>query len=165
MPTISQAQSPTEVDAVRELIREYTDWAVTLAEGSLKAPAFERLEEELAGLPGKYAAPNGALLLAMHKGEPAGCAGLRRFDAVTGELKRLYVRPAARGLNIGQRLVEAVLAEARSVGYRRMILDSHVSMTRAHAIYEAAGFRRSAVPDTFPDEIKPFVVFMRMGLE
>ena len=165
MPTIAQAQSPVEIDAVRELIREYTDWAFTLAEGSRKAPTFERLEEELAGLPGKYAPPGGALLLAMRDGTSAGCVGLRRFDAGTGELKRLYVRPAARGLNLGQRLVDAVLAEARRLGYRRIILDSHISMTKAHAIYEASGFRRGAVPDTFPEEMKPFVVFMEMALE
>lgn len=165
MPTIAQAQTPAEVAAVRELIREYTDWASTLDEGDLEAPEFVGIEQELAGLPGKYAPPNGALLFATHNGEPVGCVGLRQFDEFSGEVKRLYVRPSARGLGLGQRLVEAVIAEAYQRGYQRLVLDSHVSMLGSHAIYEAAGFQRMSPPSDFPEAQRPFIVFMEMALE
>ena len=165
MPTISQAQTPAEIASVRELIREYIEWASTLDEGDLDAPEFVGIEQELAGLPGKYASPHGALLFATHEGEPVGCVGLRRFDEFSGEVKRLYVRPSARGLNLGRQLVDAVVAEAHKRGYRRLVLDSHVSMLRSHAIYEAAGFQRVPPPSGFPEAQRRFIVFMEMALE
>jgi GNAT superfamily N-acetyltransferase len=161
---ISQAMTPSEIEAVRELWREYTSWAFTLAPGSDQAPTFRNLEQELATLPGVYAPPTGRLLLAVFGGRPAGTVALKGHDSATGELKRLYVRPGFRGKNIGQHLVASLLAEARACGHRRLILDSHYSMTKAHEIYMAAGFRKVAAPEAFPEELKPIVVFMEMAL-
>ena len=125
-------------------------------------PTFDGFEEELATLPGIYAPPTGRLLLAAVDGRPAGCVALKGHDGGTGELKRLYVRPTFRGQAIGQRLVRALIAEARAAGYRRLVLDSHISMTRAHEIYLAAGFRKVATPADFPETLKPIVVFMEL---
>ena len=161
---ITQAVTEAQLEAVRELIREYTAWAFTLEAGSENAPTFQGLDAELAALPGAYAPPAGRLLLATHEGRPAGCVCFRRTDATTCELKRLYVRPTMRGLNLGSRLVGTLLDEARRSGYRRMILDSHSSMTKAHEVYRAAGFRDVDAPADFPEELKPVVVFMEMDL-
>ncbi|HET9950493.1 MAG TPA: GNAT family N-acetyltransferase [Candidatus Eisenbacteria bacterium] len=164
MLLISQVASPGQIAAAEELLREYTAWAISLEPGSEHAPAFEGLDRELATLPGVYAPPKGRLLLATHEGRPAGCVCLRRHDAETGEVKRLYVRPGFRGLNVGRQLIARLLEEARAAGYRRMVLDSHKSMTAAHALYEAAGFRRVSPPDDVPDRIKEIAVFMECEL-
>jgi len=162
MPTIVQATTPSEIRHAQELMREFTSWAMTLEEGSDEAPTFRGLEEELATLPGIYAPPSGCLLLAMQDGRPAGCVALKPHDPTTGELKRLYVRADFRGKTLGRQLVAALIAEARRFGYRRVILDSHVSMTKAHEIYRAAGFRDVDAPKDFPEAFRPVVVFMEM---
>jgi ribosomal protein S18 acetylase RimI-like enzyme len=68
-------------------------------------------------------------------------------------------------LNIGTALVADLIARARGMGYRRLVLDSHMSMTKAHEIYRAAGFQRVETPPDFPEDLKPVVVFMEMRLE
>lgn len=162
--TISQVKSEPQIVAVQELLREYTAWAITLASDSDQAPTFQALDAELTTLPGVYIPPAGRLLLAMQDGQPAGCVCLKGHDATTCELKRLYVRPTFRGLNIGWQLVNMLVAEARQSGYQRIILDSHASMKKAHAIYQAVGFRVVSTPDDFPEMLKPFVVFMECDL-
>ena len=165
MLAISQVSTPSEIKSVQELLREYTAWAFTLTAGSDQAPTFHGLEQELATLPGIYAPPTGCLLLAKQDGQSAGCIALKGHDATTGELKRLYVRPAFRGRNIGRQLVAALIAEARKFGYQRLILDSHISMTKAHEIYMAAGFRKVNTPSDFPEALKPIAVFMELAIE
>lgn len=162
--TIVQAATPHQIQRVRELIREYTDWAFASTTGSTGAPTFEGLDEELATLPGEFAPPDGRLLLATLDGNPAGCIALRRHGANTGEVKRLYVRPGFRGHAIGEKLVTRVLAEARAAGYRRMVLDSHRTMTRAHDLYRGAGFHDVPAPDDFPEHLKSLAIFMEMDL-
>jgi GNAT superfamily N-acetyltransferase len=163
MLTISQVNSEAEIVAVQELMREYATWAFTLIPGSNEAPTWEGFDEELATLPGIYAPP-GRLLLAMQDGKPAGCVCLKAHDANTSELKRLYVRPIFRGQNIGQQLVKILVKEARQSRYQRIVLDSHASMKKAHAIYLEVGFRLVSAPNDFPEELKPVVVFMECDL-
>ncbi len=165
MVSISQVSAPNEIRDVQELLREYTTWAFTLAAESDQAPTFQGIEEELAALPGTYAPPTGSLLLATLNNQPAGCIALKGHNATTGELKRLYVRSTFRGRKIGRQLVDAVIEKARDMGYQRLILDSHISMKSAHAIYEAAGFRKVETPSDFPEDLKPIVVFMEMNLD
>lgn len=164
MLTISQVKSDAKIVAVQELFREYTAWAFTLAADNNQAPTFQGLEEELATLPGIYIPPAGRLLLAMQDEEPVGCICLKGHDATTCELKRLYVRPKFRGLNIGWQLVNRLVEEARTSGYNRIVLDSHRSMKKAHALYQAVGFKRVSTPDDFPEALKPVVVFMECDI-
>jgi carbonic anhydrase len=100
----------------------------------------------------------------MQDGRPAGCVALKPHDPTTGELKRLYVRSDYRGKNLGRLLVMALIDAARKFGYRRVILDSHVSMTKAHEIYRAAGFRDVNGPEDFPEAFRPVVVFMELNV-
>jgi len=127
------AASVEEIETARELFREY--------EKSLGISlCFQNFAEEVATLPGDYAPPGGRLLLAFVEGRPAGCVALRNIWEGISEMKRLYVRPAFRGMKLGRRLTEAVLDEAKSIGYRAVRLDTLATMKEAQALYLSMGF-------------------------
>ena len=105
---------------------------------------FQNFDQELADLPGEYADPRGALLLAWVDGAVAGCCALRPFDACdyanAAEMKRLYVRQSFRRFGLGRQLAEAVLDAARSAGYHCVLLDTLDDMESARALYTDLGF-------------------------
>ncbi len=165
MLIISQVQSKEEITAAQELLREYiTWWAEVEPDDFAQAPTFVDWEKDIATLPSIFIPPAGRLLLAMQDGQAAGCVSLKSHDLTTAELKRLYVRPAFRGQNIGWQLVNVLIDEARQSGYQRIVLDTHVSMKKAQAIYGAHGFRIVSTPDDIPDTLKPFIVFMEYNI-
>jgi putative acetyltransferase len=130
-------QTPEQLEAVRGIFREY-------AQGLGVDLCFQQFDEELAGLPGDYAAPRGALLMALVDGELAGCCALRPLDTAdypnAAEMKRLYVRRAFRGFGLGRQLAEAILDAARQAGYDSVLLDTLDDMEAARALYEELGF-------------------------
>lgn len=101
---------------------------------------FQDFETELASLPGKYAPPEGALILALVDGQAAGCIALRKIAADVCEMKRLYVRDAFRGLHIGQMLIARIIEEAAKRHYQYLRLDTAPAMKKAQALYQAFGF-------------------------
>ena len=123
--------------AVREIFQQY-------AEGLGIDLRFQQFDAELAGLPGDYAEPRGALLLATVDGELAGCCALRPMDTAdypnTSEMKRLYVRKAFRGFGLGRLLTEAILDAARQAGYASVLLDTLNEMDTARNLYADLGF-------------------------
>jgi putative acetyltransferase len=130
---IAEAGGDEDLATVRALFEEYQrSLGVDLC--------FQNFRAELAGLPGEYVPPGGRLYLARLAGEAVGCAALRRLGTDEGELKRLYVRPQARGQGLGRTLAERVIAAARAAGYRRLRLDTLPSMTEANVLYAALGF-------------------------
>ena len=104
--------------------------------------SFQNFEEELANLPGDYAPPKGRLLLGLWDEEIAGCVALRKINQEGCEMKRLYVRPQFRSLEIGKTLAGKIIEEAKEIGYTGMRLDTVPSMKRARELYETLGFRR-----------------------
>ena len=134
---IGQAESESDIAAVRGLWREYWE--------SFGLPMnFQGFGEELQGLPGLYGtAAGGALLLAIFNEEPAGTIALRRLDARAGEVKRLYLRPEFRGRGLGRRLLEAVMQRGLALGYEMLYADTLPVMTEALSLYQRAGFERT----------------------
>jgi putative acetyltransferase len=131
--TIGAAESMDALEQIRQLFREYQ----ALLQIDL---CFQDFEAELAALPGKYALPEGALLLARVDGQAAGCVALRRIDTDVCEMKRLFVREGYRGLGLGRALVERIIIEARGRGYRMMRLDTLSRMEDALRLYASFGF-------------------------
>jgi len=151
---IAPAASPADLDEARVLLREY------VAEvGDCRC--FAGFEAELAALPGEYAPPGGALLVARAAGRPAGCVALRPIAPGACEMKRLYVRPEFRGTGLGRALAAEVIAAARRAGYGTLLLDTLPAMTEAIALYRSLGFRSRGPYSPSPT---PGAIFFELSL-
>jgi GNAT superfamily N-acetyltransferase len=133
MIELGRADTPEKIEKVREIFLSYArslDFDLS----------FQGFEKELAGLPGDYAPPSGRLLLAAEGDETAGCVALRKIGEGLCEMKRLFVSPEYRGKGVGRRLGEAIIREARELGYKRMRLDTVPAMQPAIELYRSFGF-------------------------
>lgn len=154
MVDIVDASTPSQIQTIRDLFREY--------EAFLQVDlCFQHFEEELAGLPGRYAPPQGALLLAIVAGQAAGCVAMRPLDAVVCEMKRLYVRPAYLGQGIGKKLAMHIIERAKDAGYVRMRLDTLEKLVPALSLYAALGFQ--TCPPYYANPL-PGVVYLERAL-
>lgn len=168
MIRILEPVQPAELDDARALMRAFVAWHrarhvedIDLIERYFDQRAFD---EELAGLPGKYARPQGRLLLAYVDGRPAGCVALRELGDGICEMKRMFVPDAFRGRGVGRALAERIIAEGKEAGYRVMRLDTSRRQSEAMRLYEKAGFRR--IPPYYPlaDDVKDWLVFFELAL-
>ena len=154
MVRLIEASSPQDVELARSLFGEYQRAiGVDLC--------FQSFEEELRMLPGRYAPPRGRLLLALEGDEPVGCGALRPIADGICELKRMWVRPAFRGRGAGRLVAGALLAAARTEGYRAARLDTLETMAAARALYRSMGFRE--IP-AYYDNPLPGVVYMELAM-
>ena len=131
---IREAAFPAQAEVIRLLVREY-------AAGLGVDLCFQGFESELRDLPGRYALPRGRVWLAFARDALIGCVAMRPIDEQDCEMKRLYVRPEARGLGVGRLLVQRLCGCARSVGYRRVCLDTLPTMRAAQSLYASLGFK------------------------
>lgn len=150
-----RATTADQTDLARELFREYSNWLqVDLC--------FQSFGKELAELPGSYAPPNGRLLLAYENDELAGCVGLRKIGEGICEMKRLFLRDRFRGKGLGRKLIEAIISEAKQIGYQRMRLDTlPPKMNDAIALYRSYGFEEIA---PYYNNPVPGAIFMELDL-
>ncbi len=125
-----------DLEDVRILFGEYSRLVA-------EALCFQNFDQELEALPGLYAPPGGVLLIARDGEAAAGCVALRQLDAGSGEMKRMYVRDAYRGSGLGRRLALAVVEEARTRKYGRVVLDTLPKLAPAIALYRDLGFRET----------------------
>ncbi|KAL1891854.1 hypothetical protein Sste5346_007398 [Sporothrix stenoceras] len=163
--TIDYATSQQDLQDIAELFLEYTS-------GLGIDLAYQSFAEELAGLPGKYAAPQGVLLIARStvpeiSGKPIGCVALRPLpvpgEEATGrrcELKRLYVRSDARGTGLGEALARRALDETVTRNYKEVVMDTLESMTPARRLYTKLGFAETTAYYETP--IKETVFYRKM---
>ena len=129
-----EASTPAQIDEIRLLFLEYArslDFNL----------CFQDFDAELATLPGKYALPDGALILALVDGQSAGCIALRKIQDDVCEMKRLYVRDSYRGLKIGRLLIARIIEEAEKRDYQAIRLDTAPDMKAAQSLYASFGFK------------------------
>jgi ribosomal protein S18 acetylase RimI-like enzyme len=144
------------VEIARALFREYEAWL----EMDL---CFQGFEAELMALPGKYALPEGRLILAFVGKEVAGCVALRKLDEKTCEMKRLFVLPAFQGLGIGVRLIDMVIAASKEIGCDSLRLDTYPpKMGKAVGLYRVYGFREI---EPYYDNPNAQTLFMELDLK
>lgn len=165
---IVNARSHEHLDHVKNLIREFVKWHLHRhTEDSIFTNEYfrpEDLEKELAALPGKYATPDGRLLLALYHNEPAGCVALRKIDTESCEMKRMFVYPEFHGKRIGYALAEAIINEARDIGYSSMKLDTSWRQVEAQTLYQRFGFKKIGPYYDLPENLKSWLVFMELKL-
>lgn len=147
---------PDDLATVRLLFREY-------AQSLGFSLDFQGFEDELRALPGEYSEPGGVILIAdSPDGDPWGIVALRPLaDEGVCEMKRMYVRPEARGTGLGRTLGEAIVHEAKERGYRTMRLDTIDTMKAALSLYRSLGFREIAAYRYNP---LPNVVYLELAL-
>ena len=145
-------------DAIQDVDLLFREYAASL-EIDLD---YQNFSDELSGLPGKYAKPNGRLYLAFVDGAPAGCVAMRRLDEARAEMKRLYVRPAYRGLQIGMLLTQRVIRDAMQIGCRSLVLDTLSTMDQAKSLYRRLGFLEI---EPYYDSPIPGTTFLSLALD
>ncbi|MGA8991344.1 MAG: GNAT family N-acetyltransferase, partial [Rhodoplanes sp.] len=151
---IRESRWPQDRGVVEELFCEYV--------GALGVDvSFQNVEEEFASLPGNYARPSGSVFLAWSEREPAGVVARRTIGPGLAEMKRLYVRPAFRGLGIARDLASLVITDARKAGISRIVLDTLGAMHAARALYVGLGFR--PIPPYYENPL-PDVVYLGLDL-
>jgi GNAT superfamily N-acetyltransferase len=168
MTVVKTPTTDEELDQVRDMMRAFVAWHrerhrqdLDLIDAYFDADAYER---ELKALPGKYAPPRGRLLLATMDGRPAGCVALREIDREQCEMKRMFVYADLHGRGVGRALGERMIAEARAIGYRTMLLDTSIRQAEAQALYRRLGFRDSEPYYELPDDLRRWLVFMELPL-
>ena len=130
---IKEVKGVSDLGAVRILFREYAD---SLAFDLF----FQDFEKELESLPGRYAVPEGCLLVAENQDGIVGCVAVRKIEGGVCEMKRLFIRPEYRGTGIGRKLAMEIIRTAIRLGYSRMRLDTTPSMSTATSLYRSLGF-------------------------
>ncbi|MDO5458166.1 MAG: GNAT family N-acetyltransferase [Eubacteriales bacterium] len=151
-------------DRRNELIPLYEEYAAMLLETDpvfARSLAQQNYDEEILHLEEKYAPPKGQIYLVFVDGELAGCVGMKPSDDSHAELKRLYVRPAFRGRNLGETLTRRIMDDARKAGYRYLRLDTLPGLKSALKLYRRLGFREI---DPYYDCLVPGTIFMEIEL-
>jgi len=168
---IREATTAAQFADVRTLMHAFIAWHRQrhAAEAALIDRYFDPIafEAELAHLPGDFAPPRGRLLLASDDdtGRAAGCVALHDLGAGTCEMKRMFVFDAFHGQGIGRALVDAVIAEARQIGYTLMRLDTGARQIEAQTLYRSVGFKDIAPYYDLPDDLSAWLVFMELDLQ
>jgi len=161
MIKIIEVQTATELTQVKELFRAYFQF---LAQDHDLNISYQGIEDELVGLPGKFAPPDGRLFMAVMPEQSIGCAALRRIDKKVCELKRMFVLPQFRGQGIGKALARRLIEDGRTIGYECMRLDTGNFLTAAIQLYDSLGFQRIESYNEIPEDIRKIAIFMELRL-
>ena len=161
MIQIVEVQTASELEQVKDLFRAYFQF---LAHDHGLDISYQGIEEELADLPGKFAPPDGRLIMAVIPEQAIGCAALRRIDPKVCELKRMFVLPQFRGQGAGKALALRLIEDAKTIGYECMRLDTGNFLTAAVKLYESLGFQRIEPYNEIPEDLRKIAIFMELRL-
>lgn len=144
------------------LYEEYSEMLLRANPGFGASLAQQNYDEEIAHLEDKYQPPRGSMYLIYYDGALAGCVGMKPSDEESAELKRLYLRPAFRGHNLGEQMLMRIMEDARAAGYRRLRLDTLPALRTALSLYRRIGFHEI---DPYYDCLIPGTIFMEIELQ
>ena len=168
MITIVQVETEAQIRQAQALFEEYFEFLRTDVDNTVAdlddVPPLAGYRDEIAGLPGKYAPPEGRLLIARYGAEAAGCVAFYEFGEGVCEVKRLWTRPQFRGKKIGRTLVETLIEEARQIGYSMMLLSTAGVLTEALSLYGSVGFEKTAPYFDMPEAMLDHEIFMKLEL-
>lgn len=169
MLTIVRPKTPEQFDAVRALCWEYRDFLVSLggrdAEVVLYAYPQDKFERLMQSLEAQHAPPDGGIRLALVNGSAVGCGMFQCIGDQTAEIKRVFVRDIARGTGAGRALMEALIADCRALGFKRILMDTGSALTAAQKLYQSLGFVPRGPYSALPKSILDGLVFFEMNLE
>ena len=169
MIAISEANDSEQLQHIRSLLHAFVDWLrQRYADDNQVIDDYfdvNAYEQELSSLPGKYAPPRGRLLLSLFDGQAAGCVALREINEQACEMKRMFVDPHFHGKALGRALCEAIIFEARSIGYLSMRLDTGIKQVEAQGLYQSMGFKRINAYYEVPEQLEKSLVFMELSLQ
>jgi len=167
--SIEIPKGTAQLDDVRTLMRAFIAWHrqrhtedIHLIDQYLESAAFEK---ELRTLPGAYRPPSGQLLLASFGGTAAGCVALREINITCCEMKRMFVYERFHGQGVGRALAVEIIAQARNLGYQRMLLDTSIRQAEAAGLYTSLGFGVTAPYYDLPKAMRDWLIFMELRLE
>lgn len=168
MITVVEAASAADLQHARGLFNEYFSFLQREIDTTVtdlnEVPPLAGYHEEIANLPGRYAAPDGRLLIAYDEGVSAGCVALYKLDESVGEVKRLWVNPASRGKQVGRLLMEKLIAEARDIGYQTVLLSTVDKLKPAISLYTALGFQPTSAYFELPAFMRNQEIFLKLDL-
>ncbi len=169
MIKIFHANSPKKLEQVRDLFLGFVSWYRSnypddrdFIENYLDNRSFS---EEVSSLPGRLCTPGRKASIAYYNGKPAGCAALKEKNLGTCELKRLFVSPLFRNRGVGRALADAAIREARMIGYSSILVSSTIQETEAQGLFKTLGFKDTAAGEEVPEDIRKWLVFMKMELK
>jgi GNAT superfamily N-acetyltransferase len=167
--SIAILRGTAQLNDVRLLMRAFIAWHrqrhaedIHLIDQYFDSTAFEN---ELRTLPGAYVPPRGQLLLATYGGTAAGCVALREVNVTSCEMKRMFVYERFHGQGVGRALAMEIIAQARSLGYQRMLLDTSIRQAEAQGLYTSLGFGVIAPYYELPKAMRDWLIFMELRLE
>ncbi|MCI8786407.1 MAG: GNAT family N-acetyltransferase [Eubacterium sp.] len=151
----------THTKEINTLFSEYTNMLITKDSSFQNYLDLQHYDGECNHLEEKYGMPSGRLYLAYCNGEAAGCIGLKNIDEKNCEMKRLYVRPQFREKNIGKRLIQKIISDAKEIGYSYMLLDTLPFLEKAVHLYKKFGFYTI---DCYNNSPMSTSIYMRLDL-
>jgi putative acetyltransferase len=167
MVQILPAESELQYRQVRELLAEHIAWDTSQVshlglDGQAALDFYYASGEE--DLPGVYAPPEGGMFIATHSGKAAGCGAFHRMTPDACEMKRMYVRPEFRRMQIGRKLTDRLILAAKVAGYVVMRLETVTFMDKAIAMYTSLGFKTCPAYYAIPESFRAITIFMQLNL-
>ena len=165
--TLELVWDDERLGVAQELFLEFLDWADQRIEREYGVRVDDSIHDVSLGEAHEFMPPSGRVYLASQAGQPAGVGCLKQLEPGMAEIKRVFVRPEFRGMGIARAIIEQLIRDGRTEGYRTIRLETAQFMEAARGLYRSLGFRDIDPYEgrESPREIEPYVVFMELDLK